>query len=384
MRRIVWGATAALVALAPRIASSEPDRHEAYAFLAGDIWPAPQAGGQGIAFLGWRWRGSSLTAYATYNTDTVRLGVDAVCISDRACFGAEVRGQLRFAGLLANYFVDGQRIAAFGLSASYLAATLQGRFRPLDRWHVHLRSTARRWFFGRTDTTASVILPPDTWAFEQQAHLTYWAFDPDPSAREPHRPSWRLRGFGFGLQANYHHRLDARPWGVGVDESPSPSVAGRNRPDRNLAFVRQWAAIGIRLVDRWRLQLTERAGWGWGQDDLTRARIGGLNPYVIAIAGVPWAAFIADRYFAGQATLHYRLFDDVEVGLQLDAVGLRDIRRVDNDALGAAVGVGAFADARIGPWQGELRIGYSPDVGGWQADGPHVSLFVLVGRVFVL
>ena len=356
-------------------AEAAPSRHAIDAFVAGDVWPTPEGGGHGIVYLGWRWQAPFGLVYAQYNTDTLTAGVTGLCLTNDLCVGAQLKGQVGFAGLLPDYYVDGQRILNLGFSASYLSAAVHAQYRTADRLFLTFQSRARRWFFARTGSTRSDFpLPKDTWVFEQQLDLTWWSFAPDPSTQDPHRPSWRLTGLGFGLQANFHHRLDAPSWGI----------ADRNTPDRNLFFIRQWAAIGIPIGTRVRLQLTERGGWGWSEDDLTRARIGGLNPYVVPIAGVPWAGFLAGRYLAGQATLHFNVGGDIEVGPQFDVVTLRDIRRRDEDAFGWAMGVGAFVDVRWGRWQGELRAGYSPDASGWQTNTPHLSVYGLLGRTIEL
>ncbi len=359
------------------------EEHAIDAFVAGDVWPAADPGGHGIAYLGWRWQAPFGRVHASYNTDTLTLGIDQLCLTARACFGAQVRGQFGFAGLLPDYYQGGTRIPEFGFSASYVAATLTGQIVAPQNVFIDLASTARRWFFAETDDTEQLTLPAETWVFEQRLAVTVWSFAPDPSTRDPHRPSWRLRGFGLGVAANLHHRLDAPTWGpfLGV-----PRVADfeRNAPDRTLVFIRQWAAMGAVLAPGWRLQLTERAGWGWGEDDLTRARIGGLNPYVVPVAGLPWAAILAGRYIAGQVTLHFEAFDDVEIGPQIDVVAVRDIRRRGEDEFGVALGIGGFVDVRWGPWQVELRAGYSPDIRDWQQDTPHVSFYALAGRTFAL
>ena len=364
--------------------AASASRHYLDVFAGGDTWPTPDAGGHGFAYLGWRWQTESARVRATYNTDTLTLSVDELCWTRRACFGVVAKGQLVFAGLLTDYYEEGQRVPEFGFSASYLLAAVQGRFIIRPGWFVDLQSGARRWYFGRTDDTANFDLPPETWVFEQQATLTIWSFAPDESTAGPGAASWRLRGFGFGLQANFHRRLDIRRWGPRPESDQLILLPDRNDPDQNIFFVRQWAALGTVLSPGVRLQLTERAGWGFGEDDLTRARVGGLNPYVVPIAGVPWAAFLSGRYVAGQLTLHLDLGGDIEIGPQIDVAAIRDVRRRGDDTLSMVLGLGAFVDARWGAWQGELRVGFSPDVGGWQAEQPHLSAYAVIGRTFEL
>lgn len=62
----------------------------------------------------------------------------------------------------------------------------------------------------------------------------------------------------------------------------------------------QWFA----LLPRFEL----RAGWARGQDRVLRTRLGGLNPYVVPLAGAAWAEWLVERYVAGRAgyALHTR------------------------------------------------------------------------------
>ena len=39
---------------------------------------------------------------------------------------------------------------------------------------------------------------------------------------------------------------------------------------------------------------------------LTRNRVGGMNPYVIGIPGLPWAALLSERLVIGQLSAHIR------------------------------------------------------------------------------
>ncbi len=387
----VWSSPVSLAtttAPSTRATAPAPERpaHVIDAFIAADTWPAPEGldsrFGQGIAYVGWRWRAPFGDAFATYNTDTLTLGVDRVCPQPAWCWGAHLKGQLGFAGVLPNFYDRGVRIPEFGFSASYLAGTVHTKVEAVDGLFLGARTTARRWFFAFNDDTDAFGLPPSTWVFEQQLNLTVWSFDDDASLTEAHRPKWRMKGWGFGVEIEGHFRLDAAPWGRGFgDEIPPRPLPERNTPERTILFIRQWAGVGLPLGPV-RIELMERAGWGWGEDDLTRARIGGLNPYVVPVAGLPWAAFLSGRYLTGQLRVPVKVGAHLELGPQLDVALIRDILRLDDDSFGYALGVGLFADARWGPWQVELRAGYAPDVGDWQVDQPHLSAFALVGRRF--
>lgn len=56
----------------------------------------------------------------------------------------------------------------------------------------------------------------------------------------------------------------------------------------------------LRLRPEWTVApfLEARAGWARRQDFLTRTRLGGLNPYVVPLAGAGWAEFYVQKYGA--------------------------------------------------------------------------------------
>lgn len=139
-----------------------------------------------------------------------------------------------------------------------------------------------------------------------------------------------------------------RPWGqaelrAGADVQPgvfAPKVYGQAqlRPDWRLA---PW------------LQL--HAGWARRQDFLTYTRVGGLNPYVVPLAGAAWAEFRAQEYAALRAGPALRL-DVLELAAVTDLVLLRDDTRETQRQLG----LGLLARLRSGAAFAELALGYSP------------------------
>jgi hypothetical protein len=60
--------------------------------------------------------------------------------------------------------------------------------------------------------------------------------------------------------------------------------------------------------------------------------------------------------------MHVRVWRDHEVGIVADGVMLDDPRRTATSGVGVLAGIGAFVDARFGPWQIDLRGGWSPTV----------------------
>ena len=131
-----------------------------------------------------------------------------------------------------------------------------------------------------------------------------------------------------------------------------------------------------------RIEFSEWAGWSDGVDDLGRRVLGGMNPFVIPVAGLPWASLVSERYLVAQSSFHFQIWRDIEAGVLVDAAGVSDLRRTgDAEQLGFAAGFGAFVDARIDTWQADLRLGWSPDL-NWQADAPHTSVLISAGKRF--
>lgn len=111
-----------------------------------------------------------------------------------------------------------------------------------------------------------------------------------------------------------------------------------------------------------------RAGWALDATPLTRFPVGGLNPYVVPLAGAAWAELRAERFVAGRLGATLRS-PHVDGGLLLDAVAFD--RRL-------AAGLGALLRGRLGRWFAEATVGWSP----WlprQPGYPAVSAWVLLG-----
>jgi hypothetical protein len=102
----------------------------------------------------------------------------------------------------------------------------------------------------------------------------------------------------------------------------------------------------------------------WGEDDLDRLRIGGVGAYVVPLAGVPWAGLLSGRLAAAEVSVHVRTAGELELGLLADGVFIDDRHRASPAEAGALGGLGAFADARFGPWQIDARLGWTPSLGG--------------------
>ena len=98
------------------------------------------------------------------------------------------------------------------------------------------------------------------------------------------------------------------------------------------------------------------------EDDLTRVRIGGMNPYVVPLAGAPWAALLADSFIAIQMSWHFRIYRELELGFLADGLAMSDPRRIGDRELGMLGGLGLFIDFQMGSFQLDLRGGWTPSL----------------------
>jgi hypothetical protein len=102
---------------------------------------------------------------------------------------------------------------------------------------------------------------------------------------------------------------------------------------------------------------------------------GGMNPYVVPIAGAPWAAYLSDRLLAASWNWHFRVRGEVEVGPFADAVLLSDRSRTGGSENGWLGGIGLLFDGRFDRAQFDARAGWNPDPGQF-------SLFLSAGYLW--
>jgi hypothetical protein len=348
-----------------------------------EFWPTPDAGGHGWLLAGVRADALPGDARftATFNTETLTLDYSDIRLADSLRAGVRLKGELGFAHLMPDYYQRGELIAERGFSASYVEAHAHTKwfFAPFQSLELHL--DARQWFFDEVEaTSAQLELPEDRLEVTPSVRYVYWELEDDPSIAEMHRPFWRVRGVAFGVTASGTWRSDDTAWGA-RDATFNPRDL-RNDPAQISASVDQWFRAGRQFLPDARIEFSQWAGWSDGVDDLGRDVVGGMNPFVIPVAGLPWASLLSERYLVAQSSFHFAVWRDVEAGLLVDAAGASDIRRTgETDSLGFAAGFGGFVDARFGSWQADLRLGWSPDF-NWQAQAPHTSVLLSAGKSF--
>jgi hypothetical protein len=359
-------------------------RHRVALLGAGEGWVFPEAGGHGIGIVGYDLLGLPMGSRfsAELNTDTLRLRYDQLRFwHGRLEFGVQATAQAMFAGQLTDYFRRGELDKGRSLFASYgmFSAFLKANLPAHNHFQIYLG--VRKWVFHRTDDTdPAYVLPKDSWVFEPRLQYTAWWIKPDPSLRDRNRLFNRIRGFAAGLEVGLDFRTEAAPWGARDDTAFDP-VDHRNTPNDTILRLRQWLRAGWQLHDRVRTQIYQTAAFGSGEDDLTRVRVGGLNPYVVPLAGAPWASFLGDKLVSASWSWHFRLWRALEAGLNLDGVAVQDMERQGGDSLGWAVGLGLFLDFQIEAFQFDLRGGWCPTM-QWQSDAGQFSMFASFGWVW--
>ncbi len=360
----------------------------------GAAWVSPYIGGNGYLLASYQrldgWRG--MRSELLYNTDTLQLSASNIVVSDALHVGGYVKGQAGAAGVLINYFERGQSVPERTFGASYVqgAATVGVYTAPL---FLDLELGVRRWAFTRLpDRTAQeFVLPPNMWTFEPRVRVTWWRFEHDDAFSSQHRQTWRLRGIGAGLELAQDIRRRWQPWGDLEPEGGARRADERNIEGRHPVMARAWLKAGHQLHDRLRVQSALFAAVGLDEDDLTRVRVGGMNPYVISLAGMPWPAYLPDNFGAVQLSAHTALGGQHELGVFFDGVTMHRA-----DALRAAhsgetdgqveylSGIGLVGDFRWGEgWQADAKVGWTLPTSSTIAEHPHIALWLSLGkRVF--
>jgi hypothetical protein len=106
--------------------------------------------------------------------------------------------------------------------------------------------------------------------------------------------------------------------------------------------------------------------------------MGGLNPYVVPIAGLPWAALLTGRFVAVEGSVHVRIRRELEIGALFDGALVRDAHRRGDSDDDWIQGVALFVDWPVGPLQIDVRAGWSPSFMAVSSEG-NFALFMALG-----
>jgi hypothetical protein len=307
-----------------------------------------------------------------FNTDTLEVGLDRISLAKNLELSVALRGEALFAGLLRYYYQNGLQDGAFGFNASYIV------LRNKLQWHFAAAHTleviadVRHWWFGEQNTSPSYALPNDSWVFEPRIGYIYWKVRSPGGEWGADKLFPRFLGNAAGVSVGVDVRSDDSAWGL--DD-------GRNDPSKAILSINQWYRGGWQLSDFFRLEVQETANWGEGQDDITRQRVGGMNPYSIVVPGLPWAGILSERLLIAQASANFRVKKNKphELGVLLSGGTVNDPFRVgDLKDFGGIGGIGLITELRFGIVSLYGRLGYAFPV-DWLSDDPFLSFFGGIG-----
>jgi hypothetical protein len=208
---------------------------------------------------------------------------------------AAVRGEFGAAGLMISPWSLGAPVPEASLLASY-GGVEGGAVRYLPKGlYAGFDAHARMWAFGETARTDRACLggesctgggvPNPELRLEAAGIFGWWT---------PHIQGWVRAGSQLapqtqqalmGLCSTYPAWDPMYDCAIGSTLQPFVQLTA-------MARHKDW-----RLAPRIEL----RAGTASGQDAISRTRIGGLNPYVVPLAGAAWAEFWVESYGAVRA-----------------------------------------------------------------------------------
>ena len=361
--------------LASSVAYADDDeKWHGQAAAGADFGLTPEVGGFGwVLFQATRAdiaRDADLRLY--YNTDTIEGALERLSMGKNFEFSVGLRGEIFFAGLLRKYYQGGKNVDEFGFNASYVVLLPKIQWHFADYQTLELLTNVRYWFFGSNNTDPIYLLPNNTWVFEPRLGYIYWNVTSPSEEWGAERLFPRIEGVAVGVSIGVDVRSDTTPWGL---------LDGRNNPSKGILAITQWLKAGWRFGDRFRLEVQDTANWGEGQDDITRLRVAGMNPYVVIVPGLPWSAILSERLFIAQASGNVRVKKDKpqEIGLLISGGTVNDPFRVgDLKKFGGIGGVAITTDLRWGIWQVYGRAGYAFPA-AWMVDNPYFSVLVGLG-----
>ena len=221
---------------------------------------------------------------------------------DRGRSWAAARLEIGAAGLMISPWSGGAPAPEAALAASYAGAEAGHVWYLPDGLYAGVDGQARWWWFGALRGTERVV-PGAQLRAETAGFVGWWSEDGQ---------AWLRGGVHAAPEAGrvgLDRPLFSRRPGDPIHAMLATSTGDPVQPF--LQLVARTRPEGWTLAPRAEL----RAGWSQGQDALSRSRLGGLNPYVVPLAGAAWAEFWVDTHAAA------RLGPSLEVGpVRVDAV----------------------------------------------------------------
>jgi len=269
-------------------------------------------------------------------------------------------------------------------SASWITDTLDLRYAPEH-------DDGRAWVAGRLATFAAGLVN-SPWidgepAPERSLNGLYGGLEAGAVRYAPHglyagaRAHARWHTF-YGGNATVRPvgRWHLQPQGITGWWSPSLHAWGvvgvdlQRSPGGEVASLSPHVQGQLELRPKWVVAplLAGWAGGAQGQDIVTLTRLGGLNPYVVPLAGAAWAEFWVEDYAAARAGAVLQT-SPVDLALFVDAAAFQG-----PDAAGEAIGLGLAPTVRWRTMTVDVAGGWAPVIAG-PADRVPVSVYVLVG-----
>lgn len=299
----------------------------------------------GIFFLRYRYNGllgRNISVGGEFNTDTLSADVTAYDVGlpgiTVAAFG---RAEALLAGVNNNPIFDGETKADRGFGASYVLAGARTSYTTLGHLSVEAELAGRAWVFNPMPATQPHFRLPTPYASAEPRVRLKWL--DAPRGRED---LGLPRGLAMVLELGADIRALNEPWGGTTDEEPDP----RNSLAQGAVAQRMVAAMvaGGRPLKRLQWYVTGNAGWGTGEDDITRTRVGGQNPYTVNMPGAAWGEFLAARYLAASVHAGVLAKPFLYVGVGLHGAAVDDpARKGDTDDVGVLRGLST-----------EIRVGF--------------------------
>lgn len=330
--------------------ATEPTPSEWRTMLGAEI----NADSHGAMDLGWR-RGPWSVELIT---DTLDLRWQPELEDGRAW--AAARAEFGAAGLMLSPWSRGAPQPEASLLASY-GGVEGGAVRYLPKGlYAGLDAHARMWAFGetaRTDRSCPVGaacagdgVPEPELRVEAAGIFGWW---------NPHAQGWLRAGTQLAPQAQGALMGFCATTTLSTVGAACP-IGTTLQPFAQLTFMarhKDW-----RLSPRFEL----RAGTASGQDAISRTRIGGLNPYVVPLAGAAWAEFWVERYGAARAGPSLQL-DGFEIDAVIDAVAWSAPidwsdrgERSDAEKASQGVGFGLLTHTQPKRWFVDAQGGLAP------------------------
>lgn len=248
-------------------------------------------------------------------TDTLEIWWRPDRASGRAFLGLRAEGYA--SQLFISPWTRGERdrsrafiVPHLGLSAGFVEYLGAG-------FYAGLRGSARGFLFIRRSEETLAEKPDPTFVLTPEAVLGWWSPD----------ASFELSGGG-----------DVRDGFV----SGRAELRASYRPG-------YWIAPRLELF----------AGAGTNQDDLTKTRIGGLNPYVVPLAGAAWAEWWVEDYAALRAGVEVR-WSFGSVALLADTAIFDDETRGERFRDPWAAGFALHSRIWFGTFFADASFGYAP------------------------